>query len=215
MQIIAVPVKELEASKSRLAPVLSQAERAVLSLAMFEDVLDACQAQAGWDVWVISRAEAVLEQAGRRGARPVAERGRTLLQAVRQVEAAVPGRWTRLAVLLADLPLLTPGALAAALSLSTGGLVVAAPAASDAGTNLLVRRPPSAIPARFGPSSFARHRAEAARHKIPFREAPVPEIAFDLDRPSDLARLIDERRPSRTLTACLEMGLAARLAVRT
>src|SRR6185503_12324715 len=57
VQIIAVPVKELEASKSRLSSVLSQAERAVLSLAMFEDVLDACQAQTGWDVWVISRAE--------------------------------------------------------------------------------------------------------------------------------------------------------------
>ena len=214
MQIIAVPVKSLEASKSRLSPVLSELERAVLSLALFEDVLDACRAQPGWDVWVVSRAEAVLECAARRGARPVPERGRSLLEAVRQVEEAVPGRWSRLAVVLADLPLLTAGALAAALALGTGGLVVAAPAGSDGGTNLLVRRPPSAIPARFGPSSFARHRTEAARRRIPFREARIPELGFDLDRPADLARLLETRRPSRARSACLEMGLAGRLAVR-
>ena len=214
MQIIAVPVKSLEASKSRLAPVLSKTERAVLSLALFEDVLDACLAQVGWEAWVISRDDVVLERAARSGARPIAERGRTLLQAVRQVEEAVPGRWARLAVVLADLPLLSAGALAAALALGAGGPVVAARAGSDGGTNLLLRRPPSAIPARFGPSSFARHRAEAARRKVPFREARIPEIGFDLDRPSDLARLLEVERPGRARSACLEMGLAARLAVR-
>lgn len=213
MQVIAVPVKSLEAAKSRLAPALSLAERAVLTLALFEDVLDACRAQTGWDVWVVSPSEAVLELSARRGARPIPERGRGLLQAVRQVEESVPGRWSRLAVVLADLPLLTPGALAAALSLGAGGPVMAAPASSDGGTNLLLRRPPSIIPARFGPSSFARHRAEADRRRIPFREAPIPELGFDLDRPADLARLLGEKRSCRARAACLEMGLEARLAV--
>jgi 2-phospho-L-lactate guanylyltransferase len=194
--------------------VLSPAERAVLTLAMFEDALDACQAQVGWEVWVISRAEAVLELAARQGARPVAERGTGLLQAVRQVEQTVPGRWTRLAVVLADLPFVSSGALASVLSLSTAGPIVAAPATSDGGTNVLVRRPPQAIPARFGPSSFSKHRLEAARRKIPFREARIPELGFDLDRPSDLALVLGDGRAGRARTACLEMGLAARLAVR-
>jgi 2-phospho-L-lactate guanylyltransferase len=206
-------VKSLEAAKSRLAPALSPAERAVLTLALLEDVLDACLAQPGWDVLVVSPSEAVLELSALRGARPVPERGRSLLQAVRQVEESVPGRRSRLAVVLADLPLLTAGALAAALSLGAGGPVVAAPATSDGGTNLLLRRPPSIIPARFGPSSFARHRAEAARRRIPFREAPIPELGFDLDRPADLARLITEPRSGRARAVCLEMGLEARLAV--
>jgi 2-phospho-L-lactate guanylyltransferase len=213
VQIIAVPVKSLESAKSRLATVLSPAERAVLTLAMFEDVLDACRAQDGWDVWVVSSAEAVLEQAAGRGARPIPERRRGLLQAVRQVEETVPGRWSRLAVVLADLPMLTSGALSAALVLGTGSPVVASPASSDGGTNLLLRRPPSVIPARFGPSSFAQHRAETIRRKMPFREAVVPELGFDLDRPADLTRLLVAGRPGRTLSACREMGLAARLAV--
>ena len=47
MRVIAVPVKPLEEAKRRLSRILSPAERAVLSLAMLEDVLDACQAPAG------------------------------------------------------------------------------------------------------------------------------------------------------------------------
>jgi 2-phospho-L-lactate guanylyltransferase len=214
VQVIAVPVKALEHSKSRLHPVLSPAERAVLTLALFEDVLNACLVQKGWEVWVVSSAEAVLEVAARRGARPVAERGRSLLQAVRQVEEAVGGRWSRLAVVLADVPLITPGALTAALALGAGSPVVAAPAGSDGGTNLLVRRPPTAIPARFGPSSFARHRAEAVRHRMRFAEARSPELGFDVDRPADLSRLLVQGRGTRAGSACLEMGLAERLAVR-
>ncbi len=213
MQVIAVPVKSLESAKSRLAPVLSRAERAVLTLALFEDVLDACQAQAGWDVWVVSPSEAVLEEAARRGCRPVEEQGTGLQPAVRQVEASVRGRWSHLAVVLADLPLATAGSLGTALAMGSDGPVVAVPAGSDGGTNVLLRRPPSVIPPRFGPSSFARHRAEAQRRKIPFRAALISELGFDLDRPADLVRLLEEPRPGRTRAACLEMGLPDRLAI--
>jgi 2-phospho-L-lactate guanylyltransferase len=213
MRVIAVPVKPLEAAKRRLSRVLSAKERAVLSLAMVEDVLDACQGQADWDVWVVSRSEAVLEIAGRRGATPVAEEGHSLLEAVGQVERAVPGRWSELAVVLADLPLLTADALSNALARAEGTGVLATPAESDGGTNLLVRRPPSAIPARFGRSSFARHRAEARRRGVAFREVRIPEAGFDLDRPSDLARVASASNASRTRSVCLELGVANRLGV--
>ena len=49
MRVIAVPVKPLEEAKRRLSRILSPAERAVLSLAMLEDVLDATLAMPGWD----------------------------------------------------------------------------------------------------------------------------------------------------------------------
>jgi 2-phospho-L-lactate guanylyltransferase len=213
MRVIAVPVKPLEAAKRRLSRVLSARERAVLSLAMVEDVLDACQGQVDWEVWVVSRSEAVLEIAGRRGAIPVAEEGRSLLDAVRQVELAVPGRWSELAVVLADLPFLTADALSDALAQAEGTGVLATPAESDGGTNLLVRRPPTAIPARFGRSSFARHRAEAGRRGVAFREVRIPEAGFDLDRPSDLARVAAASHASRTRSVCLELGVANRLGV--
>ena len=105
MQVIAVPVKSLERTKTRLAPVLSPLERAVLTLAMLEDVLDACLAQETWEVWVVSPDDAVGEMAARRGAVVVDEQGGSLLSAVREVEAKVTGATGRLAVLLGDLPL--------------------------------------------------------------------------------------------------------------
>jgi 2-phospho-L-lactate/phosphoenolpyruvate guanylyltransferase len=211
MRVLAVPVKPLEHAKHRLASVLTPGERAALTLIMMEDVLDASLAQPGWEVWVVSRSEAALEVAARRGARPVPEQGSSLLAAIRQIEPMVPGRWSPLAVLLADLPLLTAGALAAALART--GRVVAAPAESDGGTNLLVRRPPSAIVARFGRHSFRKHRAEAYRGGLTFNEHRSPELGFDLDRPADLARVLATPSPGRTRLACLEMRLPERLGI--
>src|SRR5207302_5600407 len=122
------------------------------------------------------------------------------------------GRRDELAVLLADLPLVTDRALADALA--HAGRVVASPADSDGGTNLLIRRPPTVIRARFGRASFAKHRAEAYRRGLTLEEARSPELGVDLDRPQDVVRLLasDPSHPSsRTRAACLEMGLPERL----
>jgi 2-phospho-L-lactate guanylyltransferase len=214
MRIVAVPVKSLDRTKSRLAPVLSSSERARLAMAMFEDVLDACLNQQGWEPWVISRSEAVLQLANRRGVRPLAEAGTTLLQAIRQVEAG-----TRiidcsdLAIVLADLPLLTTTALA--MVLAQAEPVVAAPSISDGGTNVLVRRPPSIIRPRFGRSSFEKHRHEAYRRGVTFKSITGGDVGFDLDRPEDLVTVLGHDRETRTRTACVEMGLAARLRMDT
>ena len=214
MRVLAIPVKSLEHAKTRLASILSPAERAALSLVMLEDVLDACLAQKSWEVWVVSRDEAALEIGVRRSARPLLEKGASLLDAIRQTEAEVTKRGARLAVVLADLPLISEDALSAALALGDRSKVVAAPAGSDGGTNLLLRRPPSVIPARFGSSSFAKHRWAARRARVSFEEIRRPELAFDLDRPEDLARVLAEGGTRRTRSACLEMGLPERLRVR-
>jgi 2-phospho-L-lactate guanylyltransferase len=204
-------VKSLERTKSRLAPVLSLAERAALTLAMVEDVLDACTGQDGWDVSVVSRDEAVLESAARRGARSVAEEGQSLNAAIRQVESLL-GKRSELAVVLGDLPLLTRTALAAALDAE--GAVVAAPSRSDGGTNVLIRRPRSVIAPRFGPASFAKHRWAARRARVSFAETNLPELSFDLDRPADLHDVLGSAAAGRTRTICLEMGLPERLRLR-
>jgi 2-phospho-L-lactate guanylyltransferase len=211
MRVLAVPVKSLERAKGRLSSILSPAERGALSLVMFEDVLHCCLSQGGWETWVISPDEAVLEIAVRAGASPIAEKGTSLRDAVRQVESELRGSSGELAVVLADLPLITPGAVSAALARRAS--VVAAPASSDGGTNLLLRRPPPVIPARFGRSSFAKHRWAARRARVPFEEIRLPELAFDLDRPEDLGRVLAEGGHRRTHAACLEMGVPERLRV--
>ncbi len=210
MRVVAVPVKSLDRTKTRLASVLAPVERAELVLAMFNDVLDACLPQRGWEVWVISRQDEVLGLAERRGARALQETGTTLGQAVRQTEAeARLHGCTELAVVLADLPFATRDAVAHALTASA--TVAAVPATSDGGTNVLVRRPPSVIPARFGRSSFAKHRAEAYRRGLTFEPIESVGLGFDLDRPEDLAAVLESERDTRTRAACHHMGLAERL----
>jgi 2-phospho-L-lactate guanylyltransferase len=215
MRVLAVPVKSLERAKSRLSAILSPSERAILSMAMLEDVLDACLDQDGWDVWVVSHAQTALDTAARKGARAVPEIGATLLAAVRQMERAAAGRATALGVVLADLPFVTPAALRAALGRGASASVAAVPAESDGGTNMLLRTPPAAIPARFGRSSYARHRLEAYRAGVTLEEIRSSELGFDLDRPADLARLLESDGDNRARSACLGMGLADRLRVRT
>ena len=209
MQVVAVPVKALPRSKGRLASVLSPSERAVLTLALLEDVLSACTPQTGWQTWVVSPDPHVLDAATAHGAVAVPEEQGSLLGAVRTVERLLAGPADSLAILLGDLPELNAEDVATALAVSAP--VVLAPAASDGGTNFLLRRPPAAIPARFGRRSFARHRLEAARRGLEVDEVRTPGLAHDLDRPADLARLIAGAHAGVTRSVCLEMGLAERL----
>jgi 2-phospho-L-lactate/phosphoenolpyruvate guanylyltransferase len=213
MRVLAVPVKSLERAKSRLAPVLSPAERAALTLIMFQDVLEACVVQQDWETWVVSRDEAILEVGVRQGARALVENGTSLLDAIRQAESELLSPSSALCVVLADLPLVTAEAISQAVGSAGGSAVVAAPASSDGGTNLLYRRPPSVIPARFGRSSFAKHRWAARKARVPFEEVRLPELNFDLDRPEDLTRVIADGGARRTRSACLEMGVPERLRV--
>jgi 2-phospho-L-lactate/phosphoenolpyruvate guanylyltransferase len=212
MRVIAVPVKTLERAKSRLAQVLTPLERGALTLAMLEDVLDATLAMAGWQTWVVSPDESVLEVSARRRARPVVEEKAGLTTAIRQVQEDAASA-DALAVVLGDLPLLTAESLGRVLR--TLGPVVAAPSGSEDGTNVLLRRPPTVIPPRFGADSFRKHRAAADLKELPFAVVHAPELAFDLDTPDDIAQLLEWRLSSRTRESCLDMGLAERLNLRT
>lgn len=214
MRALALPVKSLGHAKSRLAPLLTPLERGALTLAMYEDVLDVTLALDGWQTWVVSPDEGVLEIALRRGAHAITEERPSLRAAVRQLEAEATARVIEaFAILPADTPLLSLEALTAAVH--TLGPVVIAPSADERGTNLLLRRPPEAIPSRFGPDSFRRHLETAAERDLPTAVVERAELAFDLDEPNDILTLMEARRPGRTLDVCRDMDLAGRLAART
>jgi 2-phospho-L-lactate/phosphoenolpyruvate guanylyltransferase len=181
---------------------------------MYEDVLDATLAVDGWETWVVSPDESVLEIASARSAHGMLEERPSLRSAIHQIEAEAAARSTEaLAILHADTPLATSGALKAALH--TLGPVVIAPSADERGTNLLLRRPPGAIPSRFGPDSFRRHLETAAERGLPTAVVVREELSFDLDEPGDILTVLETRRPGRTLDVCRDMDLAGRLAART
>ena len=214
MRAIALPVKSLGDAKSRLSPFLTPLERGALALAMYEDVLDETLALDGWETWVVSADESVLEIAMGRRAHGIVEERPSLRSAVHQIEEEAAAREVEaLAILPADTPLVTSDALKAALH--TLGPVVIAPSADERGTNLLLRRPPAAIPSRFGPDSFRRHLETAAEHGLPTAVVERVELSFDLDEPGDILTVLGARRPGRTLDVCRDMDLAGRLAART
>ena len=210
MRVVAVPVKSLSRAKTRLSPALTGLERGALTLAMLEDVLDAALSVPGWETWVTSPAAVALAVAAGRGARPIPEAKPPLANAIRQVEAkAKQDGATALAVLPADVPLVTVDTLHEALR--TLGAVVLARSADGSGTSLLLRRPPRAIPARFGPDSFRRHLELAAERGLPVSVVERRELSFDVDRPDDILTLLADGRRGRTREVCLQMDLGARL----
>lgn len=210
MRILAIPVKSLSRAKSRLAPALTPLERGALTLAMLEDVLDSAQAVAGWEPLVVSPDEVALEVAARRGVRAVIEAKPPLSNAIRQVEALAKEQDAdALTILPGDLPLVTPESLQEGLR--TLGAVVLARSGDGAGTSFLLRRPPRAIPARFGPDSFLRHIDSANQRGLPVALVERPELTFDLDRPGDILTLLSNGRRGRTREVCLQMDLGERL----
>lgn len=212
MRIIAVPVKSLDRCKGRLSAVLSPVERAALVLAMLEDVLDACLDHPGWETWVVSPDESVLEVAARRRAKPIVEEEGPLAKAIAQVERLAKEREAdALAVVPGDLPTLTAEALGRALH--TLGPVVLAPASDGKGTSLLLRRPPRCIPARFGPDSLARHRALAQERQLPVATVADETLAFDVDVPDDILRLLASGDGGRARQVAMGMELEPRLRV--
>jgi 2-phospho-L-lactate/phosphoenolpyruvate guanylyltransferase len=210
MRVVAVPVKSLSRAKTRLSPALTGLERGALTLAMLEDVLDAALSVPGWETWVVSPDEVALEIAAGRGARPIPEAKPPLANAIRQVETkAKQDGASALAVLPADVPLVTVDTLHEALR--TLGAVVLARSADGSGTSLLLRRPPRAIPARFGPDSFRRHVELAEARGLPVSIVERRELSFDVDRPDDILTLLADGRGGRTREVCLQMDLGARL----
>jgi len=213
MRIICIPVKSLGRSKTRLSSVLGPLERGVLTLAMLEDLLDVTAAVPGWETWVVSADDVVLEIAARRGARPVSEAKPPLSSAVRQIEREAIGNGAEaLTILLGDVALATTEALSAALR--TLGPVVVAPAKGGGGTNLLLRRPPRTIQARFGRDSLSKHMDAAAAKGLPVAVVSRAELAFDLDGPQDIAVLLESGKQGRTRQALLEMGVLSRIPAR-
>lgn len=209
-----VPVRGLARGKQRLAPLLTEAERAALVAAMLHDVLDTLHRCARVTLLaVVSGDPEVAAVAAEYGALLLPDLPDGGLNACLQsgcawLAAACPDH----AVLLvpADLPALTPSLLEATVLAANAEVVIAR--AADGGTNLLLQQPPATLPLRFGPASAARHHeaARAAGRSVAVIDHPV--LACDLDRPADLAAFLARPGAGRTLHLLHRLRLRERLA---
>jgi 2-phospho-L-lactate guanylyltransferase len=191
--VAVVPVKSLAAAKTRLATALAPNERVNLTLQTLKRVLAALDQPGIAARLVISPDEAVLRAtrvAGAHGLRQASDGLNPGLEEARTWALAQGA--AALLIVLGDLPLLAPEHITAILAIADRpGTVALAPDRHGSGTNIMLLRPPDAIPLSFGLNSLFRHRAAAQARGLAIHTYDDPATALDLDTPDDLAALTD------------------------
>jgi 2-phospho-L-lactate guanylyltransferase len=208
-----LPVKSLRAAKTRMASLLSQREREQLARAMFRDVLAAAlQARSLAGVMVVTADEEVAAIAAGAGARVLRETREAGTDAAVRTAARVlcAESAAGMMVLPCDVPHVT-GALVDELASACArpGSVVLVPS-RDGGTNLLASTPLDLIETSFGPDSFARHCAAAARAGVAPQITTAGGLDLDLDGPEDLGSFLALGSATRSHRLLLELDLGPR-----
>ena len=211
--LAAVPAKDLENAKQRLAEVLSPEERRALARSMLEDVLDAL-AQASLDcVLVVTRDPEVIALARQYPVAILEEveaRGHTEAVALAQRVAAERGARQFLTV-PGDVPQVTPQEIIALVEAAPAGpAVVFVPSRSGFGTNGALLSPPDLMTLKFGEPSFANHLIAARRRGLDPVVLHLPGLGLDIDSPEDLRALCESERKTRSWKLLRALGVQGR-----
>lgn len=188
-----VPVKPLRRGKSRLAPVLSDDDRAELNQKLLTRTIDTLKQMPELvDVLVVSRDPEALSLARDHGARTLREDGAPQLNVALTRATVVAKSYNAEGVLIlpADLPQVSKEDLAAMLAAgSEAPSVVIAPDHHRSGTNALFVNPAGLIEYDFGEGSFHSHseKAKVAGARLVVLE--LQSLAHDVDVPEDLSFL--------------------------
>ena len=206
--VAVVPMKPLSQSKTRLSGVLSQQERADLSLAMFSRVVAAAYKALG-SVWVVGGDEVVRRTAEDLGARWLEDPGNDLNDSLSfALERACTDGKSAI-YLPADLPFVTSADIAKIAQASGDGeTLTLSPAQQDGGTNAMLIPKCLSFPPLLGKDSFERHKRQAASLGIPYTVCLSDGLALDLDTPDDLA-ICEKLEPSFLSTIMHKAVLAS------
>lgn len=210
MDVGLLPVKRLDAAKSRLAEVFDPRQRAELAAAMLEDALDLCAAADFVRWFALSGDGAVAETVGARGIETLpdpmeGDLNASLAHAITDLERRGASSVT---VIPVDAPLATADELHDIIDSGSLSDLVVVPAERDAGTNGLYLSPPGVVPPRFGEGSFSAFVAEAEAAKLRCSILALPGLAVDVDVVADIHTVLEraerETRSIRLLRAWTE-----------
>jgi 2-phospho-L-lactate guanylyltransferase len=203
---VLLPVKPFSEAKSRLASVLSEAQRQALARMLWIRTFAAIRESVFFPrILVISREAEVLEQAKRYHVETMREADGLDLNRILQDAAQKATAWGALSLLVVpvDLPLLTTTCLESlANRLPTSDPAAAiVPDRHGTGTNVLFLAPPLLFPFQFGPSSSIRHQSASKAAGIEMQVLVDEALGLDLDLPEDLALLPENFMKSGGLEA--------------
>lgn len=177
-----IPLRATPDSKSRLAGVLDAPARAALVDAMLVRVVAAARGARNVSrVCLMGTARTALPDDVALLSEPGGGLNAAAASALAQTEAS------RLIVIHADLPLVTPQDIEL-LAAAPEGTIAIAPDRHGTGTNAISLPLPAAkgFSFAFGTDSFARHKAEADRIGLRLEEIHSQGLARDVDEPDDL-----------------------------
>ena len=206
-----VPFKPFSAAKRRLRSRFSDAEVDEIGRAMLSDVLAAlARAPSIERTRVLTDDENVAEAARLSGAEVELRAPDPGLNPA--IEAAtvqsVAAGYDATLVVLGDLPLLRPTDVESVVDAGRTHSVVVV-GSDDGGTAMLLRRPPDALPARFGAQSAELHRKAARDRGLELTDVETisARTRVDLDTPEDAARLLEFDVPCRTRDVLRKLAL--------
>lgn len=207
--VAVVPLNALARAKSRLADVLTPAERRDLVFWMAGRLLDAIQSAGEIAALaVVTPDDEIARWVKQRGAEVITQTDGGLNDGLE-----LGRQWARkraadaLLVLLGDLPLLSADEVTRFVALAeepTGGAVVAlAPDQLEQGTNGMLLRPIDTLPFAFGVGSLARHWRLAFERRIEPEVFRADGASFDVDMPADIYTLARRKlwSPGRDIAA--------------
>lgn len=204
-----LPTKVLDRAKTRLAGVLSPAQRRALVLAMAEDVLATlAHAPALAGVALLSRDQAVRDLGRRYNALllddPSNELNESLDAGRKQLQDLGA---TAMLVVPADVPLISASDLAAmGGALRRGADLVIAPDREASGTNALALNLHVPFRFQFGLESFQLHQQQARHHNLALAIHRSRTLGLDIDTFNDLC-LLSEMSGAQTTQALLRETL--------
>jgi 2-phospho-L-lactate guanylyltransferase len=212
VRVILIAAKEVGLAKTRLSPVMPDAERAALAAAMYRDVLAAALgSRAAQMVAVVSSDRTLLELARAAGAMAIDEgypRGLNAAVAMASAMLAAHGA-TTLCTVLSDIPMITAGDMDAVFAaMNSAPAVVLVPSRDSSGTNVIARSPAEVIPTRFGRQSLARHLDDCRARAVRCEVLRLARPALDLDLVNDLYEFVRTASTTHTLNQLSRLGIA-------
>jgi 2-phospho-L-lactate/phosphoenolpyruvate guanylyltransferase len=193
-----VPIKPINAAKSRLSPVLTPRQRSELALNLLHNTLSIL---SGWPslagTLIASADPLVWEVASQYNVEIFKEPdvpglNESLRRATQQIDRmGAEG----MLVIPGDLPFLDQSSLQKIIDLASHPpLIVIAPDKKRQGTNAMLLSPTGAIPFRYGADSYRKHQDAARLAHIPAYTIELASLAVDIDLPEDLLSIQQWRR---------------------
>jgi len=184
---VLIPLKRLDAAKTRLAPALTETERGRLMARMLARAVRAAVRAGAGRVALASSDPSAAGLARRLGVECVSDGGLPWNEGLVHARSLLDRPAAAVLYLAGDLPLVDAADVTALVDSGAEGIAVIG-RAHDGGTNALWVCPAGALVPAFGAAgSAAVHAARAREHGLEPIIVDRPGISRDVDTPADLA----------------------------